>query len=129
MIRVVLTGHGTWASGAKAGLDMVAGERDCLQAVDFDGDTNSLTLRLKEVLDGTDPVFVFCDLAGGTPLQVAALTCRGRDNAWILAGASQPMLLEILPMLESGQDPADLMQTAMRAGHDGIRLLSLTGQK
>ena len=62
MIRVVLTGHGTWASGAKAGLDMVAGERDCLQAVDFDGDTNSLTLRLKEVLDGTDPAVSYTHL-------------------------------------------------------------------
>lgn len=123
MTHLVITGHGSWASGVKSGLDMVAGENPAITAVDFTGDTLALARRLKEVTDHDQPLLIFCDLAGGTPFQTAALACRGRPDTRIITGASQPMLLEIALQLD--KKPEDLARTAMEAGRTGIRELIL----
>lgn len=124
MTRILLTGHGRWASGMQSGLELVAGAGSRVMAADFDGDAGRLQTVLQQALDHPDPVLVFCDLAGGTPFQMAAMACRSRGNAFLIGGASPAMVLEILPLLEQ-EDAATLADLAMEAGHGGIRMMKL----
>ena len=123
MTRILLTGHGHWASGLLSGLAMVAGDNSAIQAADFDGDTAKLAADIARAASQPGGLLVFCDLAGGTPFQVAAMTCRKRPDTRIIAGASQPMLLEIALMLD--REAAELSRIAQEAGKAGIRELVL----
>lgn len=100
MIGIVIATHSTFAQGLKEACEMVAGQQENFEAVCFMGDVE--LLELGEQLKGIgerfeDGCIYVVDLLNATPFNASLLAIAGSENV-VLAGASLPMMLELLTM-------------------------------
>ncbi len=100
MLGIVITTHSNFAEGLKAACEMIAGPQEALDAVCFMGDEELLELgeRIKSIGQKyTDGCIYVVDLLNATPFNASLLAIAGTENV-VLAGASLPMMLELLTM-------------------------------
>ena len=76
MIGIIVTGHGSFATGITSGLKLLAGETAYYEAVDFlpEDSVEALTeklLRAVEALSGLEGILILTDIAGGSPFNVS----------------------------------------------------------
>ena len=122
MIGIIVTGHGTFATGLTSGLKLLAGEPSDYEAVDFDPEESLevLTKDLQNALDRLkecEGVLILADLTGGSPYNTAVrLKLGGWNQAEIIGGASLPILLDAYMSRNMISDPAVLARTALEAG-------------
>ena len=95
--RVLITGHGKYASGLLDAINLLSGENNNFTAIDFSGDVKSyqdaLTSKLEEMASEKDTnILVVCDLFGGTPFRTAARISRTRANVAVASGINLPGL-------------------------------------
>ena len=122
MIGIIVTGHGTFATGLTSGLRLLAGEPSDYEAVDFDPEESLEVLtedlqnalgRLKEC----EGVLILADLTGGSPYNTAVrMKLGGLDQVEIIGGASLPILLDAYMSRNMISDPAVLARTSLEAG-------------
>lgn len=100
MIGIILTGHGSFASGLASSIEVIAGKQDYFTAIDFPtGSTNiDLSEKLQEAvkeLDCSD--IIFCtDIAGGTPFNQSVILSTRLLRSRVISGTNVPVLLEAL---------------------------------
>ena len=100
MIGIVISTHSTFAQGLKEACEMVAGPQENFEAVCFMGDEELLELgeRIKTIGEQyQDGCIYVVDLLNATPFNASLLAIAGSENV-VLAGASLPMLLELVTM-------------------------------
>lgn len=100
MIGIVITTHSTLSQGLKASCEMVAGPQENLESVCFMGDMELLELgdHLKTIGEQYEDGCIYVvDLLNATPFNASLLAIAGTENV-VLAGASLPMLLELITM-------------------------------
>lgn len=120
-MKIVVTGHGQFASGIESTVRLLAGQLPQFLFIDFlDGDSDQ---DLKNKFPNEDNLVFFCDLAGGTPYNQAVLHSRNFSNVSVIAGGNVGALLEIgLQLdLESFQDANTLAQLLIDASHSSIK--------
>ncbi len=129
MIGVIVTGHGHFASGITASVDLIAGPQKEYVAVDFDGEgTTKLEADMKyavDTLSDCNGIIIFADLAGGSPFKTAAIVTAGKPNVKVIGGASLPMLCEIVMARTMIDDVDTLVSTALNVGRDSIQLFEM----
>lgn len=100
MIGIILTGHGSFASGLASSIEVIAGRQDYFKAIDFPmGSTNiELSEKLQQAvkeLDCSD--IIFCtDIAGGTPFNQSVILSTRLPRSRVISGTNVPVLLEAL---------------------------------
>ena len=98
MIGIVICTHSTLAQGLKDACEMIAGEQEQFEAICFMGDDDLLDLSTKLQTLGTtypDGCIYITDLMGATPFNASLLAITNTNNV-VLAGASLPMVLELI---------------------------------
>lgn len=142
MIGLLVTGHANFGTGITSSVNLIAGEQEAYQAVDFlpEYSTEDLTREITKALDelnDCEGVIIFTDLMGGTPFNVSAQIGHGKENIRIVAGTNLPMLVEIVmsrkfmdnldelvdSVLETGKEQVtkyEFKQVAQEASDDGI---------
>jgi N-acetylgalactosamine PTS system EIIA component len=105
MKKIVVTGHGHFATGLQSTTELLAGKNEDLIFVDFvesDSDV-SLKAKFEKVLaENPESEFLFfCDLLGGTPYKTAATLAFGNDGIEVVAGCNVGSLIEMLFTKES----------------------------
>ena len=142
MIGLLVTGHANFGTGITSSVNLIAGEQEAYQAVDFlpTYSTEDLTREITKALDELkecEGVIIFTDLMGGTPFNVSAQIGHGKDNIRIVAGTNLPMLVEIVmsrkfmdnldelvgSVLETGKEQVtkyEFKQVVQEASDDGI---------
>ncbi|MCD7756332.1 MAG: PTS system fructose subfamily transporter subunit IIA [Firmicutes bacterium] len=104
MSKVIVTGHGGYASAMQRNLGMLVGDVEGFYFVDFDeGDSleilqNRLNLVLAQIADAQ--VLFACDLAGGSPFRTAAVICSAHPDWAVVAGINTAAYSEISFHLE-----------------------------
>lgn len=123
MIGIIVTGHGNFASGLTSALNLLAGEVECYQAVDFEAEDSIeiLAEKLAEAmrrLEGCDAIAVFADLTGGSPFNVASrLRLEGTSCPLEVAGGTNlPVVLQAFLSRAMYTDVAELVDRALEAG-------------
>lgn len=121
MIGIIVTGHGSFATGLTSGLRLLAGEPEEYRAVDFDPEeslevlTRDLEQALKELKE-CQGVLILADLVGGSPYNVSVrLKMEGRYNIQVMGGANLPILLDAY-MNHTSDDPAVVAGNSLEAG-------------
>ena len=100
MIGIIVTGHGSFATGITSGLKLLAGETEYYEAVDFlpEDSVEALTeklLRAVEALSGLEGILILTDIAGGSPFNVSLKLKLTRTEAIeVIGGTNLPVLLE-----------------------------------
>ena len=101
MIGLLVTGHANFGSGMTSSVNLIAGEQEAYQYVDFlptystEDLAGGLTKAMDELKD-CEGIIIFTDLMGGTPFNTAAQLGRDKENVRILAGTNLPMLVEVV---------------------------------
>lgn len=104
MTKVIVTGHGGYASAMRRNLGMLVGELEGFFFVDFN-EADSLEI-LQSQLDqalaqvGDDQVLFACDLAGGSPFRTVAVICSAHPDWAVVAGINTSAYSEISFNLE-----------------------------
>ena len=125
MIGLVVTGHANFGSGMTSSVNLIAGEQEAYQHVDFlpTYSTEDLAAELNKALDALkdcEGVIIFTDLMGGTPFNTAAQLGRDRENVRILAGTNLPMLVEVVMSRKFMDDLDGLVDSLLQTGKEQV---------
>lgn len=100
MIGIILTGHGSFASGLASSIEVIAGRQDYFKAIDFPaGSTNiELSEKLQEAVKelGCSDIIFCTDIAGGTPFNQSVILSTRLPKSRVISGTNVPVLLEAL---------------------------------
>ena len=125
MIGLLVTGHANFGSGMTSSVNLIAGEQDDYQYVDFlpTYSTEDLTGEISKALDmlkDCEGVIIFTDLVGGTPFNVSAQLGHGKENIRIVAGTNLPMLVEIVMSRKFMNDLDGLVDSVLETGKEQV---------
>lgn len=127
MAKIILTGHGEFASGLASALSMVAGDVLAFSAITFTQDDaqtypETLAKAIEDGIKNQGSVLVFCDLKGGTPFNCAMLQAAEDGRIEVVAGVNLPTLIETVFAHQLNlQAPAqELAEIAMNAATSSI---------
>ena len=125
MVGCILTGHGTFAVGVGAALEMVGGPQTDFECVTFlEDEATEFPAKIADAISGMaercGEVVVFCDLMGGTPFNQAMMVAATTPGVQVVAGVNLPMLLECLPFRMQDTTADEVVATALEIGRMGI---------
>ncbi|BDR55697.1 PTS sugar transporter subunit IIA [Xylocopilactobacillus apis] len=122
-MKVLLTSHGHLAQGLVSGFEFIAGKSDQISALELDSNgISSYHKRLKKLLDNENvPVLILTDLKGGTPYNESfKYYLAHKKKVRVISGVNLPMLLELIPQLDTTTTLEKAAKIALMAGTDGI---------
>lgn len=99
MLGIIISGHGTFASGLVSALKLLMGEHEHIIAVDFPEEVDDfmlkkhLTAAIKE-LHLCDNILLLTDILGGTPFKTSVLVGSSYKGCVTIYGANLAMLIE-----------------------------------
>lgn len=133
MIGIIISGHGSFASGIMSSLELIAGKQENVVAVDFTINDSfetlyeKLKIQLKE-LDGCEEVLFLTDIAGGTPFRVCANLSYELNNSTVVGGTNLGMLLEV-SLCGADVELEELKNMAIESGKKAVKALEITARK
>jgi len=135
MIGVILTGHGSFASGLYSSLKLIAGKQKNIIAVDFASNDSTDDLRNKlnmaiEELSECDNILVLTDLIGGSPFKESILIkVQSSKRIEVLSGTNLGMLLETCMTKTFENNMDNLIDIAINSGKKQIVKYELKTQE
>lgn len=127
MIGLLVTGHGNFASGLTSSVNLIAGEQESYQYVDFlpEYSVEDLARELTKAMDALkdcEGILVLSDLAGGSPFKTAVEIGFPRGNVAVIGGSNLPMLVEMTMTRKfmTDIDVFALADMALNTGKDQI---------
>lgn len=98
MKKLVITGHGQYASGLKSSLELLAGTNEDFIFIDFPAEMTDtgLKMQMEELIltFNNDEILFICDILGGTPYKNAATLSNENDSVEVVAGCNLGSMLE-----------------------------------
>ena len=133
MTGIIITGHGTYASGLYANVKLLAGNDIRLTAIDFtDGSTpESLEKQLQSAIreyESCPVTMILTDIMCGTPYMKAAALSVNHPKVRVISGANAPLLLDLVMRNMSGNesdDPDELAESLLNAGKKALSVFRL----
>ncbi len=126
MIGLVITGHGSFASGMADAVNLLVGKPEKFIAVDYlqEDSTDELEIRLKKAiasLYGCNGILIMTDIYSGQPCKIATqLADKQRSNdatIRVLAGANLGMVMQANMARAYVSDVSDLANMALEEAH------------
>ncbi len=110
MTGIIITGHGSFASGISSALELLTGHQDFLIPIDFKGEHSEEQLKenLKAAFErfrDCEQILVLCDILGGSPFKNAVLLSFGDERIKVLYGINLGMAVELAMRCMTGQIP------------------------
>lgn len=95
-MKLVLAGHGNYASGVASAVSMLSGNEEAVSFVGFTPivSPDEFESRLRGVAECSEEVVIICDLVGGTPYNRACVIAHGNDQVKVVAGMNLAAILE-----------------------------------
>ena len=107
MTGIIVTGHGSYATGITSGLKLLAGEPEHYRAVDF--------------LPECDKLLILADLVGGSPFNVSLrLKLSGEWNMEVIGGCNLPVVLESYMSRIMEDDVEKLATSSAQVGREQL---------
>ena len=122
-MKIVLVGHGHFATGIYSSLQLIAGDQENVEAIDFVEGMSADELKQKILLaiSNEENVLILSDLLGGTPFKVSS-TIMGENPTKtmnVLSGLNLAMLMEaVFARMAHGFD--EVADKAVAAAQSGV---------
>ncbi|WP_407893875.1 PTS N-acetylglucosamine/galactosamine EIIA subunit [Lacticaseibacillus sp. N501-2] len=123
MAKIIVTGHGHFATGLKSTVELLAGPQANMSFVDFTTGMDDVLLHtaLQQALTPDTPTVFFCDLLGGTPFkQAVTLSTQVAQPIEVVAGANVAALLEVAFTLADATDADALADQLVSASQQAL---------
>ncbi|MBD5550011.1 MAG: PTS fructose transporter subunit IIA [Lachnospiraceae bacterium] len=102
---IIISGHGSYASGISGFVRMVAGEIKGVEYIDFSENltVEDLQGEFQKMLKcyGGEKILFLCDIVGGTPFNEAVKCAACRIDTEVVAGGNPASILEACFMKDS----------------------------
>ncbi|MHC5269274.1 PTS sugar transporter subunit IIA [Enterococcus sp. LJL98] len=98
MSHLVLISHGTFSEHLKQSTEMIMGPQSNIHSVCLmpaEG-PQEFQKKLEATLEGLDEYTIFCDLAGGTPCNVAISLLMTGSSFELYSGMNMPMVISFI---------------------------------
>ena len=128
--KVLIITHGLFGIELKKSAEMIMGEQENVEALGLiPGQSVDELLEIvkKNEADGFHPV-VMVDLMGGSPSNVALMTCLKEVDCDVLVGVNMPMLIAAISGL-TFQEDSELAESAFAEGQNGMWLINHAEKK
>lgn len=125
MFKVIVTGHGNFASAMSSAFELIAGKNEDVKFIDFD-DNSPLNLenRINDTINSfgsDDEVVILCDLVGGTPFKTSVeCSTKSKINVEVIGGCNLPMLINIALSKDFSENLDELVNATVDAGKESI---------
>lgn len=126
MVGIIVTGHGSFATGITSGLKLLAGELMYYEAVDFlqedslDILTGKLTAAARRLTQCTG-ILIYTDLTGGSPFNVSVrMKMEQPDKISVIGGANLPSVLEGYMSRLSMDSSSAIAEKSLDAGKNAM---------
>ena len=122
-MEIVLVGHGHFATGIYSSLQLIAGDQENVEAIDFvEGmSADELNQKILLAISNEEKVLILSDLLGGTPFKVSS-TIMGENPTKtmnVLSGLNLAMLMEaVFARMAHGFD--EVADKAVAAAQSGV---------
>lgn len=125
MNGLIVTGHGTFASGLQSAAKLIAGEQPNVEFVDFleSDSVADLEAKLKAAmhqLKDCEGILFLCDLAGGSPFKTAVLISAEHSDSVVIGGTNLVMVVDAAVSKDSCSIK-ELKDAVLQSGMDGIK--------
>ncbi len=129
-VGIIIGTHGESARELLKSAEMIIGKQENVEYITFVPGENTDTLIAKyteklNLIDSSEGVIFMVDLFGGSPYNASSTIALPEENMDVVTGVNIPMLLETLSM-RAGANVSDLVDTAIRAGSEGVKSLKQT---
>lgn len=128
MIGFILIGHNKFASGLKSSVDLILGEQDKVETIDFlpEYNVDILDEKISEVLTKLQDckhIIIFTDLLGGSPFNrsMVAAAMKEKSSIHVIGGANLSMVIEAVTLRDSNEGIEDFISKILNVGKDGIK--------
>ena len=131
MIGVILTGHGSFASGLTSNMELIVGPQKNYTAIDFK-DAGSVDLLDRELSQAAEDlaacsgILIFTDLLNGTPFNLSVRLAMSNPRIRLVHGVNAAMLIDACTSRADEEDVDRLAQAAIELGRDQIGIFRLT---
>ena len=121
-MKIVLVGHGHFATGIYSSLQLIAGDQENVEAIDFVEGMSADELKQKILLaiSNEEKVLILSDLLGGTPFKVSStiMVENPTKTMNVLSGLNLAMLMEAVfaRMAHGFDEVADKAVVAAQGG-------------
>jgi len=122
MIGIIVTGHNHVATGLVSGMNLIAGEQEKCEVVDYleeytPNDLENLLNQAFNNLEDCKEILVFSDLEGGLPVKVVTeMVSKMEKPIEIIAGTNLGMLIEVSMARSFISDLNELVEMAIETG-------------
>lgn len=98
MSHLVLISHGTFCEHLKQSTEMIMGPQENIHTVALlpEEGPQEFQAKLEAVIAKLDQFTIFCDLAGGTPCNVAAKMLMSGATFELYSGMNMPMIISFI---------------------------------
>ena len=122
-MKIVLVGHGHFATGIYSSLQLIAGDQENVEAIDFVEGMSADELKQKILLaiSNEEEVLILSDLLGGTPFKVSStiMVENPTKTMNVLSGLNLAMLMEaVFARMAHGFD--EVADKAVAAAQSGV---------
>lgn len=121
MKKMVIAGHGKYASGMKTLLELICGENPAVEYVDFEGDDAKLEARFEEIASSAEEIIFACDMAGATPFMKSVLLQREREGIYSVGGANVSALVEAVNNLDAPAE--EIAENLLATTKNSVRMM------
>ena len=120
-MKLVLIGHGHYASGVASAVAMLSGNEEAVSYVDFTSviSPDEFESRLRDIAECGEEVVIICDLVGGTPYNRACMIAHENAQVKVVAGMNLAAILEAVLSIEDGlkvSEVVDLLCASVPGG-------------
>lgn len=121
-MKLVLAGHGNYASGVASAVAMLSGNGDAVSFVDFTPvvSPDEFESRLRGVAECGEEVVIICDLVGGTPYNCACVIAHGNDQVKVVAGMNLAAILEAALSVGDGSRASEIVDLLCSSVPGGV---------
>ena len=129
MIGIIVTGHNRVATGLVSGMNLIAGEQEKCEVVDYleeytPEDLKKLFNQAFENLVECKEILVLADLEGGLPVKLMSeMVNELGKTVEIIAGTNLGMLIEISMARSFIHDLSELVEMAIETGKTQVNCI------
>ena len=121
-MKLVLAGHGHYASGVASAVAMLSGNEEAISFVDFTPvvSPDEFESSLRDVAECGEEVVIICDLVGGTPYNRACVIAHENDQVEVVAGMNLAAILEATLSIEDGSKASEVVDLLCSSVPGGV---------
>jgi len=125
MIGIIVTGHGSFASGLKSSVELIAGVQSNVSYVDFTAGMNTDDIKQAlnesvESMGSLDQIMILSDIKGGSPFKAGLEIAMSKENITLFGGTNLPLLLECSLSRYGADDFEVFVNTVEKLGAEGL---------